>query len=259
MALTSDDVAAISRLLDERLAAHTLALEQSRSAGDATSRARVLDEQRRNDRRRLFWRAVFIVFLIVLGIGAWVVVHVYHAIHAQIVASEGAVEQLQQQLSEAKIAYQQELAQNKQWQQDRAQAIANTHYDSAQTQAGFDANLMAKTFALLNQAQKLKTKAKTSTGDDEADLDSQLQGMSDVSDSVTNILMQMMLHETDPAHDSPAQSAAVNDSHPHSQAPADQSTPLQAAPNTAQNAPAPVTQAPAPAPAPADGATPLKP
>jgi cytoskeletal protein RodZ len=267
MALSTDDVAAITKLLDERLAAHQQVVEQSRVAAD---RARIQDDLRRGDRRRAFWRALFIVFLIAIGICGWVVVKVYTAIHAQVVASEDAVQKLQQQLSEAKVAYQQELAQNKQWQKDREAAVANTHYDSTQNQASFDANLVAKTFALLNQAQQVRAKAKTATGDDEADIDAQLQGVTDVSDNMTNILMQLMLHETDPAHDSPAESAAINDSHQHAK-PGAQATPLQAAPSGAQSPPAPVTQTPPavsqpapvekqPAPTPAGPqATPLNP
>jgi hypothetical protein len=207
MGLSTEDVDAIGKLLDQRLEAY-----DRRQAGERRKEANV----------RRFWRWFWIALFVISSVVSWYAVKGFvDGVQDNFKTSEA---EMAKQMSDMKIAYQKQLAQDKQMQQDRAAAAAAVHYQSGQSQGDFDAGLIKQTIALMAKAQAAKAKAKTATGDD-ADM-ADLQGVSDAADGASNILMQLLLHETDSANDTPAERAAVSDSHQRAPTPAEQAVPL---------------------------------
>jgi hypothetical protein len=183
MALTPDDVAAIGQLLDQRLEAHKQAIAESMGA-----------IERRATRRRRFWIWFFIITSVLSCLVTWWEAKRYISHFQDMVTS------FQADTEAAKISYAQLYAHDKQVRDEAAQAAKTVHYDSSQNQGDFDANLLAQTIKLFNRshdaAAKMKSHAGGSAADDAADLDS----FTDLIDQAGNLTMQLMLHETDPAH-----------------------------------------------------------
>jgi hypothetical protein len=235
MPLTSEDVELIGKLFDQRMAAY----------------------DRRQNAGRRFWRWFWIVLFVVSSIASWYFFKgIVGNFESQITTSEAAIDQ---QMAAMRQSYQRELAQDKQMQQDRAVAAAASHYQSGQSQGDFDAGLMRQAIQLMAKAQQAKSQANAkaqspNAGGDDDDL-AQLQSLTDATDGAANIMMQLLLHESDPAANNAAQSeaqkaaqnAAMHDSHPQTP-PVEQAMPLQGAgpPGPGPAGQAPGGQAPAP-------------
>jgi len=183
MALTPDDVAAIGQLLDQRLDAHKQAIAESMGA-----------IERRATRRRRFWIWFFIITSVISVLVTW-----WEAKRC-ITRVQDMVSSFQADTEAAKISYAQLYAHDKQVRDEAAQAAKTVHYDSSQNQGDFDANLLAQTIKLFNRSHDATAKMKShpvgSAADDTADLDA----FSDLIDQAGALTMQLMLHETDPAH-----------------------------------------------------------
>ena len=183
MALSPDDVAAIGQLLDQRLEAHTQAIAASLGA-----------VERRATRRRRFWLWFFIITIVLSILMTWWEAKRY------ITRFEDMVASAQAETEAAKVSYAQLYARDQRVREEAAKAAKTVHYDSSQSQGDFDANLLAQTITLFNRSHDATSRMKSHATGSEADDAADLNAFSDLVDQAGALTMQLMLHETDPAH-----------------------------------------------------------
>lgn len=203
MALGQDDVDAIARLLDERLAAHGKHIEDRLAQQEAAAR-----------RRRRFWLWMFL--LLTLG-----------SLAASILAANRAITWAQDQLAaqeqgfiDAKIAYQRQLAQSSTLQAERAEAERRVNYKPQQPQDEYEAELIASALRLFNQsmASQARMKAAGDSDDPEALL-REMEGMTEMLSQATEVLPRILLRNTDPARNTAKEQALVGEARSASAAP----------------------------------------
>lgn len=193
MPLTPEDVQAIGQLLDQRVAAHDQAML-------AQIEARLQAQERR---RRRFWAwVIWVTVLLTLASS----VALWRWSKQALAPYLGQLSGLQQQLralqvegEQTRTAYAELLREQPRLQQEHREAVAASGYQSQQSQAQFDAQLLAKLLAFYTKSREAQTQAaKPGMGadDDEAAIANLTSTLSDAS----GMLMQLVLHESDPAH-----------------------------------------------------------
>jgi hypothetical protein len=170
--LDPDDLARLDALVEERLAQR--------------------EAERRRRRRR--WLVPLLVtggvLLVAAGVGTWYGVR----------AGMDWVAARDQELSEAKLAYQRELAQNRAWQATRVAAEKATGYNGRQTQAQHEAALMNQSLQLIAQQRVLSEKWKTLDYDDPKSLEILSDDLGKVLEQGLGTIGQVLLRNSDPAH-----------------------------------------------------------
>ena len=127
MSLNAEDLAAISQLLDEKLAAQ-----------EAVAR-----------RHRRFWMWFWVLIGIISTVAsAW-------AAKVMVERAQAELTHLNLEFSEAKLAYQHQLEQSRQLQDQRAAAINDVHYQSSMTEAEHEAGLLSSVMALIGSRAEL--------------------------------------------------------------------------------------------------------
>ncbi len=172
MALSDEDLAAISRLLDAKLAA-------------------VAVEDRR---RRRFW------------IWFWVILTVVSALASAIAAdrlirrAQDELSQINLAFSETKLAYQRQLAQNQELRRQRAVAEKAVAYDSGKTQAEHEAGLVGSMLNLFSAKADFEKKYENADFADPKVLEAYSKELNRMVSEGLNPLAQVVLRNTDPAH-----------------------------------------------------------
>lgn len=197
MSLSPDDVDAIGRLLDDRLAAHGQHIEARLAAQEAAAR-----------RRRRFW-----FWLIVLTTLA--------SLAASALAARKAlswIETMQQQLAaqeqgfiEAKLAYQRQLAKDAQLQRERADAERHANYKPEQPQAEYEAELIAGALKLFNHSMAQQQRLQSADADDPDALMREMEDITALLNQATGMTTRMLLRNTDPARNTPQERAQVGE------------------------------------------------
>jgi hypothetical protein len=184
MALSQDDVEALGKLLDQRLEAHGKLIDQK------------LDERDRRARnRRRFWLWFWILVFVGSSVACW------WTVQKLIGGFQDQIAQIENDTLQAKVAYQQQLARDRQMQRERAEVEKATGYRSDKDLGEFDAGLLRQAFQLLGKSADFQAKQKkpnAAAGDE--DIDQQLKQVGDMTEQMSNLLGQLLLHETDPAH-----------------------------------------------------------
>lgn len=177
MALTSEDIDTIARLLDERLA-----------------QAQAVDR-----RRRRFWLWFWIAAFVLSSLASWIVVErVRDRIEAQLAEAD-------RRFLDAKLAYQRQLAQDAEMQRERAAAERAAGYRPEQSQADYEAGLMRNALKAIGKQAALTRKMEQLDPDDPDALLAATEEMSGNVTSLLGVLTQVMLRNTDPAQNTPAE------------------------------------------------------
>jgi hypothetical protein len=172
MALTTEDVEIIGRLLDERL-------------------ARVQAQDRR---RRRAWMWFWIALFALSSVASWLVAQRFlRAVDAQISAVD-------RQFLETKLEYQRQLALDAEMRRERVAAERDAGYQSTQSQGGYEAGLVRTALKAFSQQAALAKKMEALDGSDPEALIAATEEMSGNLTSVLGALTQIMLRNTDPAH-----------------------------------------------------------
>jgi hypothetical protein len=186
MPLSNEDVEAIGNLLDQRLEKY-----------DSKQRA-----------RRRFWLWFWIMLFVVSTILSLV------AARELVAQAQGYMDKLsadEREWSNMKIEYQNQLAHDRKMQAERKEAETLAKYDSAKPQAAYEADLIRQTMQLFAKTKKMQDQmAKV----DPDDIDAQMKAIEDTAGATGDamgMMMQMLLRNTDPAHDSPIEKAATSD------------------------------------------------
>jgi hypothetical protein len=194
MALSPEDVAALGQLLDQRLEAHGKLIDQ-----------KLEERERRQRNRRRFWLWFWILVFVGSSVASW------WTVRSLLGKFQDQMAALETDTIEAKLAYQQQLAHDRQMQRERAAVQQATGYRSEQSQAEFDAGLVRQAFQLLGRSAEMRARAQkpaeTTTDDD---MDQALKDVGDMTAQMSDMLGKLLLHETDPAHNSRAERLATS-------------------------------------------------
>jgi len=137
---------------------------------------------------------VFIVtgghLLVIAGVGTWFGVR----------AAMDWVAARDQELSEAKLAYQRELVRNQAWQATRAAAERASGYDGRRTQAQHEAALMNQSLQLIAQQKALSEKWQKLDYDDPKSMEILSEDLGKVLEQGLGTIGQVLLRNSDPAH-----------------------------------------------------------
>ena len=183
MALTPEDLAAIGQLLDAKLEA-------------------VQAQDRRRRRFWLwFWIVVFVLSNVVCGWLAW-------RLWEQ---AQQEVARLNVEFSESKQAYQRALQESAQLRAERAAAEKSVQYDSAKTSAEHEAGLISSMMSLLATKDQFTKKYENADFSDPQVLESYANDLNRIIDQGLNPLGQVMLRNTDVAHNAPNERGAAVD------------------------------------------------
>jgi len=186
MSLSPEDVQAISALLDDKL-----------GKVQATER-----------RRRRFWIWFWILVFVLSTVASWVVAQRF------ITEMKAQLAQADDEMRSAKLAYQAELKRSAQLQAERKAAEVASNYTSKQSQSEYEAGLISSLFRMQAQAAALRkmpdanTQAKPGARTEQEAVDELDEAMQDlerttaVANSAVGLLKQIMLRNTDPAHNS---------------------------------------------------------
>jgi hypothetical protein len=220
MALSPEDLAAIGQLLDAKLDAKLEAVQ---------AQAR---------RRRRFWLWFWIaVFVLSNVVGGWLAWRLWEQAQQQ-------VARLNVEFSESKLAYQRALQESAHLRAERATAEKSMGYDPTKTDAAHEAGLIGSMMSLLANKDQFTKKYEDADFSDPDVLDAYAKDLNRIIDQGLNPLGQIMLRNTDVAHNAPHERGATVDG---AQAPA---APVLAVPQTGSvprsispTAPAPEIQA----------------
>jgi HAMP domain-containing protein len=172
MSLSPEDLAAISQLLDQKLAAQ-----------ETVAR-----------RRRRFWLWFWVLIGIISTVAsAW-------AAKVMVERAQDELTRLNLEFSEAKLAYQRQLEQNRQLQDERAAAIKAVHYDSAATQAEHEAGLLSSVIGLIGGRAEFDKKWANADFSDPTQMEAFAKDLNGLVDQGLKPLGQIVLRNTDPAH-----------------------------------------------------------
>jgi hypothetical protein len=187
MSLTDEDVQAIGKLLDQRLASQALVLQQ---------RIDEIERRQRNRRRFWFWFwTINIVLSLVSGYWFYLKVAGYMNGYMNQVAAE------EEDFRKAKVAYQRQLAHDQQMQRERAEAAKASGYTSDQPQADYEANLLRQVFALTGKVATMQKQANDPNASDDPDvLLKQMEDLSANMQQALGLTTQILLRNTDPEH-----------------------------------------------------------
>ncbi len=201
MALSPEDMQAIGQMLDQRLQAQDQKIQER------------LDHQER--RRRRFWS--WIIWLTVI---ATIVSSIFGAYAVKRLLSgylniTQEIQQQQTEFAQMRMEYNRQLALDKDMQKQRADAVAKSGYTSGQSQGQFDASLLAKTMQLFNTSREASERMKEAQKKgvpDQADDEKSLGDLSQSLDQASSLMMQLLLHESDPAQEGSAEKILHKDS-----------------------------------------------
>jgi len=172
MSLSPEDLAAISQLLDQKLAAQEVIAK------------------RRRHFWIWFWTLVFIVSTIA---SAW-------AAKALVDRAQDELTRINLEFSETKLAYQRQLERDKHLQDERAAAVKAVDYHGEQSQADHDANLLSGLIGLLGSTGSFEKKWENIDLSDPAQMEAYAKDMGRIMDQGLKPLGQIVLRNTDPAH-----------------------------------------------------------
>ncbi len=172
MALDPADLAEIAHLVEERLAAHEAA--------------------RRRQRRRWLIPLLLLGGVLATALSVGLVIGVRSG--QDWLAARDA------ELTEAKLAYQRELARNQAWQAQREAAAKAVHYDTTKTQAQHEAALMNQALGLMAEQGALKAKWAALDYNDPKSMEVLSDDLSRVLGQGLGTIGQVLLRNTDPAH-----------------------------------------------------------
>lgn len=176
MSLSPEDLAAIALLLDQKLD-QKLAAQQ---ASDA--------------RRRRFWVWFWlVVFIVTTAASTW-------AGWRLVERAQDEVTRINLEFSEAKLAYQQQLEQDRKLQAERIAAEKAVHYRSDQTEAQHEAGLIGDFIGLLGSQADFQKKWANADFSDPAQLQAYANDLNGIIDQGLKPLGQVVLRNTDPAH-----------------------------------------------------------
>jgi hypothetical protein len=222
MALSTEDLAAIGQLLDVKLDAKLAAV------------------QAQDRRRRRFWLWFWIaVFVISNAVGGWMAWRLWEQAQTE-------VARINVEFSESKLAYQRALQESAQLREERARAEKSVHYDSTKTDAQHEAGLISSMMSLLATKDQFTKKYDNADFSDPEVLDAYAKDLNRILDQGLNPLGQIMLRNTDVAHNAPNERTAPVDGNQAPPTPLLEVTPAVTAPTVPAALPAPSTT-PAPA------------
>jgi hypothetical protein len=190
MSLSSEDLSAIGSLMDNKL-----------------NQARVEDR-----RRRRFWLWFWIVLFVVSSVASWFMMQRY------ITKFQAELAQADARFVEAKLAYQQELARNKEMQEERRQAEAAVSYTSGQDQASYEGGLLRGAISLIGKSQEMNRRMADLDPDDIDGLVAATEDLNGLAQGMLGMVGQMMLRNTDPAHNTIDQNLSLGETGPSNQA-----------------------------------------
>jgi hypothetical protein len=183
MPLSDDDLAAIGKLMDARM-----------------------ETVRRDGRRRFWvWMWIFIILTVASLVGSWFAVK---KLKEQV---DQQVTQINLEMSDAKLAYQRELAKNQQLQAERAQAEKAVAYDGTKTQAQHEAGLLGGMISLIGRKQAFEAKWKDADFSDPAQMEAYAEELNTIIVDGLNPLGQVVLRNTDPAHNTASERLLTTD------------------------------------------------
>lgn len=186
MSLSTDDLNAISELMDRKLAS----------------------VQGAERRRRRFWAWFWIVAIVLSSVASWFIVQHY----VTIIRDELA--QVDHDLREARLAYQMELARNQQLQAERAAAVEVSGYDSTQDQASYEAGLLSAMLRIVGESRAHNERMQNLDPDDPDSLVAATEAMHGTMTTIMGTLGQIMLRNTDPAHNTPEENLMLGETGP---------------------------------------------
>jgi len=161
---------------------------------DALVEARLAQREAEHRRRRRRWLLPLAVvaglLLVIAGVGTWFGVR----------AAMDWVAARDQELSEAKLAYQRELVRNQAWQATRAAAERASGYDGRRTQAQHEAALMNQSLQLIAQQKALTEKWQKLDYDDPKSMEILSEDLGKVLEQGLGTIGQVLLRNSDPAH-----------------------------------------------------------
>lgn len=183
MSLSPDDVQTISALLDEKL-------------------GRIQAAERR---RRRFWLWFWVALFVLSSVASWLAVR---QIMAQVQAQ---VALMDDQMRDAKLAYQAELKRSLAMQQERKVAEQASQYQSKQDQGSYEAGLIRMAFQAMSKQAELTKRMEALDG---SDPDALIDATNDMSENLTQSMMaltQILLRNTDPAHNTKAENLLASE------------------------------------------------
>lgn len=150
-------------------------------------------EDRARSRRR-FW-LWFWTLAILLGaaLSLWFTLRTVEALRARLGEQERA-------FLEAKREYQRELAASRRLQEERAAAERAVGYRSGQSQATYEASLIAGTLGMIGKANELQRRYEKAPLDDLDELEAFSKDYQALMNQALGSLGTMLLRNTDPAH-----------------------------------------------------------
>ena len=183
MSLSAEDLAAIGAVVDGKLAA-------------------ARDEDRR---RRRFWWIFWIAVFVLSSVASILVARHYLAeFQRELSAREAAFQ-------EAKIAYQEALLRNRELQEERKRAAEAVQYRSGKSQAEYEAGLISGMLGMISQSVEISKRMDALDPDDPQALIDATQDIEHVTQGIMGMLGEMMLRNTDPAHNSPEENLMLGE------------------------------------------------
>ena len=175
MSLSDQDLEAIGRLMDQKLA--------------------VVQTQDR--RRRKFWIWFWIIVTVLSSLASWLVLE-----RLKVQVNDWVAER-NQEFVETKLAYQRQLEQSQQRRDERKKAEQAVGYDTNKSQAEHEADLMGGLISLIGAQAEFNKKFADADTSDPAVMDAYLKNFEQVLDKGLKPLGTVVLRNTDPAHNSP--------------------------------------------------------
>ncbi len=180
MSLTPEDLAAVALLLEQKLDDK---LTQKFAAQQAIDR-----------QRWRFWMWVFVVVTVVVtALSVWASMRLLERAQAELT-------RLNLEFSESKMVYQRQLESDKRLQTERTAAEKAVNYQSQQTQAQHEAGLLSGFFSLLGSKSEFDKKWSNADFSDPAEFEAYAKDVNGFFNQAIKPLGQVMLRNTDPAH-----------------------------------------------------------
>jgi len=196
MSLSTDDLTAIGDLMDRKL-------DQ-----------KLAQVQAKDRRRRRFWLWFTVVVFVLSSVASWFVAQHY----VRLIQDE--MTKVDNDLRQAKLAYQTELARNATLQAERKVASEASGYVSDQDQASYEAGLISSMFRIVANSRALNESMANLDPDDPEALMRATEKMAQTTQDAIGTIGQIMLRNTDPAHNTPEENLLLGET-PLSTEPAD--------------------------------------
>lgn len=172
MSLSEQDLDAIGRLMDQKM-----------QAAEARNRTRW---------RWFIW--ISIALLVASSALSW---WLGEKLWAKL---QDEVARINIEFSESKLAYQRALEENQQLRDERAKAEKAVHYDTTKTQADHEAGLIGDMISLFAAKDEFSKKYENADLTDPKVMEAYAQDLNKIMDKGLNPLGQIVLRNTDPAH-----------------------------------------------------------